>query len=267
MGKKRSIAQEECDGALQVAVAKLPPSASLNMQNADVYYVEDFIEKAVADDWYKELLDLDTWYQPTLKLYGKSVIQSRKIAAYSTDPNFKLKYSGQLVDMHYEYPPLLRDIQGMVEKRLGVTFNHVMLNLYEDGSVYIGNHRDNMENRVIASLSLGTPRTFVMTYDPLQSALDSSESAPPKKRRRKQSNAKSTAVADQNPKSATPNNGETSEPAKPEKRVWTLANGSLVVMQGVTQRFWKHSIPKETKIKGGRISLTFRQLDTDNVDS
>ncbi|CAG8510014.1 46138_t:CDS:1 [Gigaspora margarita] len=39
-----------------------------------------------------------------------------------------------------------------------------------------------------------------------------------------------------------------------------LENGSLIVMKGTTQQFWKHSIPKEKKIKDGRISLTFRQL-------
>lgn len=68
-------------------------------------------------------------------------------AAYATDPKLTLKYSGQEVDMRYQYPPLLRKIQDDVEERLGVTFNHVMLNLYEDGNVYIGNHRDNLENR------------------------------------------------------------------------------------------------------------------------
>ncbi|CAG8559188.1 3109_t:CDS:1 [Cetraspora pellucida] len=39
-----------------------------------------------------------------------------------------------------------------------------------------------------------------------------------------------------------------------------LENGSLTVMKGTTQQFWKHSIPKEKSIKDGRISLTFRQL-------
>ncbi|KLO13836.1 hypothetical protein SCHPADRAFT_811863, partial [Schizopora paradoxa] len=41
---------------------------------------------------------------------------------------------------------------------------------------------------------------------------------------------------------------------------WTLANGSLLVMRGKTQDNWKHEIPKEPKVKGGRVSLTFRQL-------
>ncbi|CAG8531983.1 11584_t:CDS:1 [Diversispora eburnea] len=37
-------------------------------------------------------------------------------------------------------------------------------------------------------------------------------------------------------------------------------NGSLMIMKGTTQKYWKHYIPKEKKITEGRISLTFRQL-------
>ncbi|WP_428225351.1 alpha-ketoglutarate-dependent dioxygenase AlkB family protein [Flavobacterium sp.] len=38
----------------------------------------------------------------------------------------------------------------------------------------------------------------------------------------------------------------------------TLAHGSLLVMKGTTQHFWKHQIPKTQKPVGGRINLTFR---------
>lgn len=38
----------------------------------------------------------------------------------------------------------------------------------------------------------------------------------------------------------------------------TLENGSLLLMQGTTQHFWKHQIPKTTKVIGPRINLTFR---------
>ena len=64
--------------------------------------------------------------------------------------------------------------------------------------------------------------------------------------------------------------------ASAEAKRWLLGNGSLLVMQGETQENWKvcllpicwleahlkfqHEIPKEPKIKEGRISLTFRQL-------
>ncbi len=39
-----------------------------------------------------------------------------------------------------------------------------------------------------------------------------------------------------------------------------LASGSLLLMKGTTQHFWKHELPKTTQIKGPRINLTFRKL-------
>lgn len=39
-----------------------------------------------------------------------------------------------------------------------------------------------------------------------------------------------------------------------------LTDGSLLVMQGQTQHFWKHSIPKTSKITEPRINLTFRVI-------
>jgi alkylated DNA repair dioxygenase AlkB len=38
----------------------------------------------------------------------------------------------------------------------------------------------------------------------------------------------------------------------------TLQHGSLLIMKGTTQHFWKHQIPKTTKEIGARINLTFR---------
>lgn len=46
--------------------------------------------------------------------------------------------------------------------------------------------------------------------------------------------------------------------SKTEKLQLTLTSGSLLVMQGTTQHFWKHQLPKTTKIIGPRINLTFR---------
>lgn len=37
-----------------------------------------------------------------------------------------------------------------------------------------------------------------------------------------------------------------------------LEHGSLLIMKGTTQHFWKHQIPKTTQPIGGRINLTFR---------
>jgi len=39
-----------------------------------------------------------------------------------------------------------------------------------------------------------------------------------------------------------------------------LPSGSLLIMQGETQRFWKHGINKQTKPCGPRVNLTFRRI-------
>ena len=39
-----------------------------------------------------------------------------------------------------------------------------------------------------------------------------------------------------------------------------LASGSLLLMKGDTQRYWKHGIEKETRRCGPRVNLTFRQI-------
>ena len=40
-----------------------------------------------------------------------------------------------------------------------------------------------------------------------------------------------------------------------------LTHGSLLIMQGSTQHFWKHQVPKTAKSKTERINLTFRVIN------
>ncbi len=47
---------------------------------------------------------------------------------------------------------------------------------------------------------------------------------------------------------------------KDQKIKLILEHGSLLIMKGTTQHFWKHQIPKTTKPIGERINLTFRVL-------
>jgi alkylated DNA repair dioxygenase AlkB len=44
------------------------------------------------------------------------------------------------------------------------------------------------------------------------------------------------------------------------KKSITLEHGSLLLMKGSTQHFWKHQIPKTAKPIGTRINLTFRNI-------
>ena len=45
---------------------------------------------------------------------------------------------------------------------------------------------------------------------------------------------------------------------KEQKLKINLEHGSLLLMKGTTQHFWKHQIPKTSKEIGSRINLTFR---------
>ena len=79
----------------------------LDFADAECFYVKDFIDPQVAQAWHDELLTIDgcepppsfpsqseadstanpsfaaSGYQPTLKMYGKEITQSRKIAGKS----------------------------------------------------------------------------------------------------------------------------------------------------------------------------------------
>ena len=45
------------------------------------------------------------------------------------------------------------------------------------------------------------------------------------------------------------------------KQTILLEHGSLLLMKGTTQHFWKHQIPKTSKLIGSRINLTFRVIE------
>lgn len=194
----------------------------------DVYYQPDWIPATLAHQWRRELDGLLQWYRPTLKVYGREIRQSRSIAAFSTAPGLALKYSGHQVTMHSPFPPLLERIAARLATEdclgVGVKFNHAMLNRYDDGSVYIGKHSDNAENKVIVTVSLGAERAWVMEE-------------------------KGRGLGDKK-----------GHRGQKKKHKWTLANGSLLVMQGDVQRCYTHEIPKQATVKQPRISITFRQL-------
>ncbi|KAG6856245.1 hypothetical protein H0H87_006104 [Tephrocybe sp. NHM501043] len=194
-----------------------------DMPDAEVFYMPGFVGHEKATEWYTGLLELDSCMS-TL-----ATIQSRKIAAYATDKSLTLKYSGQEVDMKYEYPPMLRQIQDEVEGKLGTgisTLGITGTTWRIGGRIAVAGIYTHRYARVIASVSLGAPRTFIMTHDAPKTAKATRSSKKP--RSESSSNAQGTNL----------------------RKQWTLESGSLVVMQGDTQRFWKHMIPKWVDFSG-----------------
>ena len=56
----------------------------------------------------------------------------------------------------------------MVETKLDVQINHVMLNKYNIEDIYIGLHEDNLENRVNAMISFSAEKTFIIRHHIVQ---------------------------------------------------------------------------------------------------
>jgi alkylated DNA repair dioxygenase AlkB len=48
--------------------------------------------------------------------------------------------------------------------------------------------------------------------------------------------------------------------ATKETRTFSLGHGTLLIMAGTVQRFWKHEVPKTNEDVGDRINLTFRHI-------
>lgn len=45
-----------------------------------------------------------------------------------------------------------------------------------------------------------------------------------------------------------------------ETRTFAVGNGTLIIMAGTMQQFWKHEVPKTAENVGERINLTFRKI-------
>lgn len=189
---------------------------SIELQGANLLYLEDFLSNEQADKLFDKLLHYEQWRQDHIKIFGKEILQPRLTALFS-DNNNAYTYSG--LTMHPEiFPSYLTRIKERSEEICEQSFNACLANLYRDGQDSMGWHADDEKelgtNPVIASVSIGEPRMFHLKH--------------------------------RNNKNLTY-----------KKR---LQHGSLLVMKGDTQKFWKHQLPKTKKQIGPRINLTFRKI-------
>lgn len=119
---------------------------------------------------------------------------------------------------------ILEKIKGKIERKFDISFDYVLVHIYEDGNDSINYHNDDEAlDSTIASVSFGAARKF---------------------RFRRLSQTKGF------------------------EKEFRLVSGDLVMMWGPgkcgdekgCQRVYKHSVPKELKVKFPRINLTFRQF-------
>ena len=112
----------------------------------------------------KRLIDETDWREESVTLYGKTWPQPRLTAWHG---DLAYRYSG--IELQpTPWTPTLQALREKVQVVTGHPFNSVLLNYYRDEGDKMGMHSDDEKslgpNPVIASLSLGATRNFVLRH-------------------------------------------------------------------------------------------------------
>ena len=133
----------------------------------ECWFDENFLELKEASTFFDKLSIETDWIQPQIRMFGKWVDQPRLIAWQSSE-GLSYSYSGITLTAS-PYSDLVEAIARKIEFKTGLTFNSVLINYYRDGKDSMGWHADNEpelgENPMIASLSLGSARDFVLKHN------------------------------------------------------------------------------------------------------
>ena len=113
-----------------------------------------------------ELIATIPWRQDAITLWGKRMLQPR-LVAWHGDPGLSYTYSG-LRHEPQAWTGTLEHLKSLVEAAAGTAFNSVLVNYYRDQNDSMGLHSDDEAelgaNPIIASLSLGAERVFVLKH-------------------------------------------------------------------------------------------------------
>jgi alkylated DNA repair dioxygenase AlkB len=131
-------------------------------RGAHLLYAEHFLTPERADVLVAALSTEVDWQQGYVSMFGKRIAEPRLTAWFSP---FEYTYSGRTLSAT-AWPKFLRELGAEVERASGCSFNSVLANRYRDGNDGVGFHADDEpelgENPVVASVSLGKARRFVL---------------------------------------------------------------------------------------------------------
>jgi alkylated DNA repair dioxygenase AlkB len=138
----------------------------LRLEDAELFYLSR-LELAAPDGQILQRLIAEVpWRSEQVVMWGRKVFQPRLTAWYG-DACSRYAYSGVELDP-LPWTPILADIKARIEAAVGSPFNSVLLNYYRDHRDSVGFHSDDEPELgarpVIASLSLGEERTFVLKH-------------------------------------------------------------------------------------------------------
>lgn len=129
-------------------------------------YYPQFLAPAASELLLQQLLDLDTFRQNEIFLFGQK-IKVPRLEAYFALNGEQYGYSGQQFQPE-KFPPFLEGLRRQIEDLTGYHYNALLINYYRDGQDSNGWHADNEKtlgaNPSIASISLGAERPFELKH-------------------------------------------------------------------------------------------------------
>jgi alkylated DNA repair dioxygenase AlkB len=130
-------------------------------------YYEGWLSPAEARDAFEELRRETPWKSETIRIAGK-LIPVPRLTAWYGDPGAVYTYSG-VRNEPSPWTPRLADLRERASAAASAPLNSVLLNYYRNGRDSMGWHADDErelgKNPVIASLSLGAPRRFLLRHE------------------------------------------------------------------------------------------------------
>ena len=138
----------------------------LAIPDADIWFLPMLALPEAPELVMQALISEMQWQSRPITLWGKTYLQPRLIA-WVGDPDRSYTYSGSKL-VPTPWTPLLTTLREAVQSASGAHFNSVLLNYYRNERDSMGYHSDDEKELgpqpVIASLSLGQPRSFVLKH-------------------------------------------------------------------------------------------------------
>jgi len=204
---------------VSVALAKLGDVQYFDLQNAKLAFIPNYLDQIQSGHLMRSLIAELDWQQPVLKMFGREVASPR-VHSWHGDEHAHYQWSGRTWQPQ-PWVPKLDAIRDDLKQTLNIRFNSCLVNRYRSGDDAMGWHADNESELGKNPVIASVSIGALRDFDLRYSRTDSSES-------------------------------------KIESFRIPLGDGSLLVMYGETQHYWKHRVRRQRQVTGERLNLTFR---------
>lgn len=138
----------------------------IHPKQADLLLYPHFLAPAQADHYLNQLLHDTPWQQDEIRVFGKTH-KIPRLQHFQGDAGIRYQYSDLILNSQ-PWHPQVNAIKAFIYELTNYRFNSVLLNQYRHGNDKMGWHSDDEPelgpNPVIASVTLGTARKFVLKH-------------------------------------------------------------------------------------------------------